>query len=119
MKSLPRLMENSSLSIQIESEQMWPLTITIQGARNWPLTAHWDKENGWLQVFDTEGQLIYDHSCVRTPYKMMEHFGLQFVGVTESRVNFAPKSQYIEAKMRAVDLYTHDNLTNDIGEYEE
>jgi hypothetical protein len=118
MKALPKLMKNSVLSIEIVSEEMPGFTICISGSTTWPSTARLDKQAKTLRLFDYEGKIIHEGPMWFSG-DVLPYFGLVFIGVTESRVDFKTKSQTLVAKMRAINLDAHENLHGDNWGYDE
>jgi hypothetical protein len=54
MKALPKLMKNSSLSIEVVSEEMPKFHISIQGSTSWPSLARFDSQTRTLSLFDAQ-----------------------------------------------------------------
>jgi hypothetical protein len=118
MKALPKLMKNSSLSIQIVSEEMPEMHIQLSGSTSWPNIARFDSRTNTLRFFNAQGTQIHEHAYSGR-LNILHNFGLAFIGVTESTVDFASKTQHIAAKMRAVNLDTHEALHGDNWGYDE
>jgi hypothetical protein len=119
MKMLPKLMKNSSVTIDITSEEMPRFSIHLSGATEWPFSAHLDTNTGALDFYGLNGDLLYSLPRASMTQslisKLSVNLGLIFVGVTESTVDFATKSQSISAKMRAVNKDAHQYLHTDNG----
>jgi hypothetical protein len=118
MKALPKLMKNSTVTVDIIFEGKPFFSVCISGSRTWPSIARFDARDRVYRFFDAEGSLIYETSPGYLATELA-NFGLVFIGVTESRVDFATKSQTLIAKMRAVDLDTHEALHGDNFGYDE
>jgi hypothetical protein len=120
MKALPKLMKNSALTIYIVSEEMPDFTVTIIGSTSWPSVARLDTATQNLRFFDCHGNMIHESpGTFRLFHDVLPNFGLVFIGVTESTVDFKTKSQTIVAKMRAINLDDHENLHGDNFGYDE
>ena len=119
MKALPKLMKNgnSVVTIEIVSEEMPTVSIQMHGATSWPSIGRLDPQDRVLRFFDLEGATVHEEPSVSND--LLPNFALIFMGVTESTVDFKTKSQFIAAKMRAIDLDTHENVHTDTGFYEE
>lgn len=111
-------MKNSSVSITIVSEEFSEFHITLSGSTAWPNIARFDSRTNILRFFDANGTQIHELAFTG-PLNILHNFGLAFIGVTESSVDFKTKSQYIAAKMRAVNLDTHEALHGDNWGYDE
>jgi hypothetical protein len=120
MKALPKLMKNSVIFIQIVSEEMPDMVVTINGSTSWPNIARRDDTTQTLRFFDKDGLLIHEEPImiVGLSRDLLANFGLAFIGVTESNVDFKTKTQTISAKMRAVNLDTHEALHGDNWGYD-
>jgi hypothetical protein len=124
MKALPKLMKGCILAIRIVSKEMPEFEIRIEGAKSWPNIARLDTQTKTLRFFDTDGNIVHETVGLfgSTPPPFMEflnNFGLTFIGVTESSVDFESKTQFISAKMRAVNLDSHEALHGDNWGYDE
>ena len=123
MKALPKLMKNSVLAIQIVSEEMPEFSISIVEATSWPNIARLDPATKTLRFFDNEGIQIHEISAYTANLprfsQFLPNFGLAFIGVTESSVDFQTKSQRLVAKMRAINLDSHEALHGDNWGYDE
>jgi len=118
MKALPKLMKNSTLTVDIVFEGKPFFSVVISGSRSWPSIGRFDARDRIYRFFDAEGTQIYE----TTPGYLateLANFGLIFIGVTESRVDFQSKSQTLVAKMRAIDLDAAENLHGDNWGYDE
>jgi hypothetical protein len=111
-------MKNSSLSIEIVSEEMPEMHISLDGGKGWPNIARYDSRTNTIRFFDANGTQIHEHAYSGR-LDILHNFGLAFIGVTESTVDFASKTQFIAAKMRAVNLDSHEALHGDNFGYDE
>jgi hypothetical protein len=119
MKALPKLMKNSWLTVQVVSEEMSDFSFVIQSTTSWPSVARLDSRNRLYRFFDYDGKEILQLTTNLLPSGALTSFGLVFIGVTESNVNFQTKTQTIVAKMRAINLDAHENLHGDNWGYDE
>jgi hypothetical protein len=112
-------MKNSSLSITIVSEEMSEFHLSLDGGKGWPNIARYDSRTHTLRFFDAQGTVIHELAYSGPLENILPNFGLAFIGVTESTVDFQTKSQFIAAKMRAVNLDSHEALHGDNWGYDE
>ena len=111
---LPKLMRNSELDIHVSSSTAMPgFNLHLSGVTSWPSVARWEDKTQMLSLFNKDGEMIYEHSLFGIGSDMLPNFGLVFVGVTESTVDFKTKTQRISAKMRVIDLDAHENIHGD------
>jgi hypothetical protein len=118
MKMLPKLMKNSSLSIEVVSEEMPEFHISLSGATSWPSVARYDSKTRTLRFLDAKGLLIHEYTYSGN-VDLLSNFGLIFIGVTESTVDFESKTQHIAAKMRAINLDAQEHVHGDNWGYDE
>src|ERR1700741_5446352 len=118
MKALPKLMKNSTVTIDVVFEQKPLLTVSISGSTTWPNIGRFDARDKVYRFFNAEGTLIHEMPAF-TSSPDLSNFGLAFIRVTESRVDFATKSQFLIAKMRAINLGSHEPLHTDNFGYDE
>jgi hypothetical protein len=119
MKALPKLMKNSTLTIDIVSEVMPEFSVCIHGATSWPSVVRLDENGKMLRFFDMNGTLVHEEPPTVNLRDLMPNFGLIFTGVTESTVDFKSKSQFIAAKMRTIDLDAEENVHGDNWDFYE
>jgi hypothetical protein len=112
-------MKNSTLTVDIISEEMPDFTVCIVGSTSWPSVARFDKETQMLRFFDGHGTMINESPFGLFNREILPNFGLVFIGVTESTVDFQTKSQNITAKMRAINLDAHEHVHGDNWGYDE
>src|SRR4029077_471373 len=110
--------KNSSLSIEIVSEEMPEFHIGLSGSTSWPSVARYDEKTNTLRLLDAKGLLIHEY-VYSGRLNLLPNFGLIFMGVTESRVDFASKTQHIAAKMRAINLDSQEHVHGDNWGYDE
>jgi hypothetical protein len=85
----------------------------------WPSVARLDPATKMLRFFDSNGKMVYESFPMSNSKDLLSNFGLAFIGVTESTVDFESKTQRITAKMRAINLDTHEALHGDNWGYDE
>ena len=107
-------MKNSVVTIDVIFEEKPFLTIFLHDSTSWPSIGRYDEMTKRFLFFDCEGKQIHEMP-VFTPKTAADlpNFGLVFIGVTESRVDFATKSQTLTAKMRAINRDAHENMYMD------
>jgi len=121
MKPLPKLMKNSTVTVDIIFQEKPLLSVCISGSRTWPNSGRFDSREKVFRFFDASGALIHEMpaNSALLVGEELPNFGLAFIGVTESRVDFETKSQFLIAKMRAIDLDAHENLHGDNTGYDD
>jgi hypothetical protein len=119
MKALPKLMKNAVVTIDIIFEEKPFLTICMHDSTTWPSIGRYDEHDKLFHFFDCEGKAIHEMPAFISKKQFMPNFGLVFIGVTESRVDFQTKTQTLVAKMRAINLDSHENLYMDNWGYDE
>jgi hypothetical protein len=118
MKELPKLMKNSSVSITVVSEEMPEFLIQLVNSPSWPSLARYDSDTHVLRLLDAKGATIGEHTY-SGKLGLLPNFGLAFIGVTESTVDFESRSQFIAAKMRAINLDSQEHVHGDNYGYDE
>jgi hypothetical protein len=119
MKALPKLMKNSWLTVCIVSEEMGDFNVVIQGTTSWPSVVRFNPKDRLFHFFDCDGKEVLQLGSHVLPSGALTNFGLVFIGTMESNTDLVTKSQTIVAKMRAINLDSHEALHGDNWGYDE